>query len=107
MTVDVNIITAQREDVLLVPDSAINRAGGKTTVEVLPEGAEASEIREVEIGVTDYVQTVIKSGLEQGERVILPSGAPMPMMEGEDGERNDAARNARRATRMIGRSRDR
>jgi HlyD family secretion protein len=112
MTVDVSIITARREDVLLVPDSAINRAGGRTTVEVLPRGQEDAEepeleVRDVEVGVTDYLQTVIKSGLEQGEQVVLPSGAPVAMMGqgGEGGDRRDAARNARRGMRMIGRSR--
>lgn len=107
MTVDVSIITAEREDVLLVPDSAIDRSGGKTTVEVLPEGAEEPVVRDVEVGVTDYMQTVVISGLEEGEQVVLPSAAPQAMMQGEDDDRSDAARNARRATRMIGRSRER
>ncbi|MBD3293035.1 MAG: efflux RND transporter periplasmic adaptor subunit [Armatimonadia bacterium] len=112
MTVDVNIITAEREDVLLIPDSAIDRSGGKTTVQVLPRGQEEAEepeleTREVEVGVTDYLQTVITDGLKEGETVVLPSAAPMAMMGGEDGDGNDAARNARRATRMIGRTRDR
>jgi len=107
MTVDANIITAEREDVLLVPDAAIDRSGGKTTVEVLPQGSEEPETREVEVGVTDYMQTVIISGLEAGEQVILPSGAAQAQMgengEGREGRRNDAGQNARRATRMIGR----
>jgi multidrug efflux pump subunit AcrA (membrane-fusion protein) len=106
MTVDVSIITAQREDVLLVPDSAIDRSGGKTTVQVLPpdqKDAEEPELetRDVEVGVTDYLQTVITSGVEEGEEIVLPSGAPAPMMGGEGDGRNDAARNARKATRMI------
>ncbi|MFW5867085.1 MAG: efflux RND transporter periplasmic adaptor subunit [Armatimonadota bacterium] len=101
MTVDANIITAEREDVLLVPDAAVDRSGGKTTVQVLPRGSEEPETRDVEVGVTDYMQTVIVSGLEEGETVVLPSGAA-PVM-GADGEGGDRGGSARRATRMIGR----
>ncbi|MFO8082053.1 MAG: efflux RND transporter periplasmic adaptor subunit [Armatimonadota bacterium] len=105
MTVDAYIITAEVEDVLLVPDAAIDRSGGETTVQVLPSGVEdpeQAETRDVEVGVTDYMQTVIVDGLQEGEQVVLPSGAAA--MVGPDGGRgDDAAGNARRATRMIGR----
>ena len=109
MSVDVSVLTAARTEVLLVPDSAIDRSGGQTVVQVQVEGAEGAEepeTREVEVGVTDYMQTEIISGLKEGEEVVLPSGAVPIGMEGPGGPGgSDAARNARRTTRMIGRTR--
>lgn len=106
MTVDASIITAEREDVLLVPDAAIDRSGGETAVEVLAEGAAVPERREVEVGVTDFIQTEIIGGVEEGEQIVLPSGAPQAMMgRNGDRDRNDPGRTARRATRMVGQSR--
>lgn len=75
MTADVTILAAEKENVLLVPDSAIDRSGGKTTVQVLiAEGAELEE-RPVEVGLTNWQQTEILSGLQEGETVVLPLGA--------------------------------
>ena len=103
MTVDANIITAEVEDVLLVPDSAIDRSRGETTVSILPDGVEdpeQAEIRDVEIGVTDYMQTVVTSGLEEGETVLLP-GAAAPMMGRGGRDETNAQRSARTATRAL------
>ncbi|MEA3401270.1 MAG: efflux RND transporter periplasmic adaptor subunit [Armatimonadota bacterium] len=108
MTVDVSILTAERHDVLLVPDAAIDRSGGMTTVEVLPEPDAEPVQREVEVGVTDWQQTEVISGLKAGETVVLPSGAPGAQMqfgEGPGEQRGGAGRSARRATGMIRRGR--
>jgi len=105
MTADVSVLTAEREGVLLVPDAAIDRSGGKAVVEVVErEGAEPVE-REVEVGVTDWEETEIISGLEEGEQVVLPSAAAGMFGPEEDGRGTDAARSARRATGMIGHTR--
>ena len=103
MTADVTILTAEREDVLLVPDSAIDRSGGTATVEVLPEPGAEPVVREVEVGVTNWEQTEIISGLKEGEIVVLPSAAPQ-MQQGPGGQRSPSS-TARRATHMIRRSR--
>ena len=117
MTADVTILIAEREDALLVPDAAIDRSGGQTVVQVLEqEGAEPVE-REVEVGVTDYEQTEIISGLKAGEQVVLPSAAPMFGMNGPGGPgagaqagartpQEEQQRNIRRTTGMIGRTRE-
>ncbi|NLO07126.1 MAG: efflux RND transporter periplasmic adaptor subunit [candidate division WS1 bacterium] len=112
MTVDVSVLTAERQDVLIVPDSAIDRSGGKTVVQVLPEGAEEPVDREVEVGVTDWENTEIISGVEEGETVVLPmaggfggNGEGGPGGPGARGE-NDTRRNVQRTTRMIGRTRN-
>lgn len=110
MTADVSLISAERKDVLLVPDAAINRAGGKTVVEVqTAEGAPPQE-REIEVGVTDYENTEVISGLKEGEIVVLPS----VLSEGNGGgpggrgrtPQEERARNTRRATGMIGHARE-
>ncbi len=106
MTADVTILTAERTGVLLVPDSAIDRSGGKTMVQVLPRpGAEPVD-REVEVGVSDWESTEIISGLKEGEVVVLPAAAPEAQMQ-DEGRSSDAARTARRATRMLGHNRRR
>ncbi|MFP3904010.1 MAG: efflux RND transporter periplasmic adaptor subunit, partial [Armatimonadota bacterium] len=59
MTADLSITTTKRKDVLLVPDAAIDRSREKPVVQVLPsEGAQPAD-REVKVGVTDYLQTVV------------------------------------------------
>lgn len=112
MTVDVSILTAERKDVLLVPDAAIDRSGGETHVEVLTDPKGEPERRKVEVGVTDWQLTEIKSGLQVGETVVLPSAAAATGTMGMGADAGDArspqderARSARRATRMIGRGR--
>ncbi len=79
MTTNLNIETARRENVLLVPNSALLPKGVGRVVQ-LP-GADGKEPRQVdvEIGLTDGVQTEIKSGLSEGDRII---GAPQPKRPG-------------------------
>ncbi len=115
MTADVSILIAEATDVLLVPDAAIDRSGGRTVVQVLEqEGAEPVE-REIEVGVTDYEQTEVISGLKAGEQVVLPSAASVFGMGGpggpgaQGGERTaqeERARGVRRTTHIIGRTRE-
>ena len=69
MTVDLVIKTASRDDVLLVPEGAVQKINGKTMVKVPKDGK--AEEREVELGLKgeDYFEVI--SGLEEGEEVIL------------------------------------
>ncbi len=100
MTADVTILTAERKDVLLVPDSAIDRSGETATVEVLAEPGSEPVEREVEVGVTNWEQTEILSGLQEGDRLVLPSGAP-EAQQGGAGE--DESRRGPRPPMMMGR----
>jgi len=81
MTADVTILTAERENVLLVPDSAIDRSGRKPSVLLPPTAGGEPQRREVKVGVTNYEQTEIISGLQEGDTVVLPSGAPEAQTE--------------------------
>jgi HlyD family secretion protein len=69
MTADVEVISAETRDTLLVPVEALEETpDGRTVVSVVREDGEVEE-REVEVGLMDAVNAEILSGLELGERV--------------------------------------
>lgn len=68
MNVTANIITAIKDNVLLVPSSAVQTIGGQTTVRVLQNGTLTSI--PVTTGDSTDTQTEIKSGLTDGESVV-------------------------------------
>jgi macrolide-specific efflux system membrane fusion protein len=83
MTAQVFFIIADASDTLLVPMAALQLLPGKpvrqnsvgkgkrkATVQVLAADGK-TEIREVEVGVSDRIQAQILSGLQEGERVLL------------------------------------
>jgi len=70
MTADLIIKTASKEDVLVVPEDAIQKTDGKTIVEVFKNGTiEEREIETGLLGSNDLVEVI--SGLSEGEKVIL------------------------------------
>lgn len=71
MTAEVHIVLGQAKDVLTIPASALGAraADGSYTVRVLNADRTVST-RKVEVGLNDKVTAEIKSGLEEGERVI-------------------------------------
>ena len=70
MTTENNIKIANAKDVLLVSNMAIQKRDGKNFVNVLNDKNQP-EPREVEIGVQNDFKTEIKSGLNEGEKVIV------------------------------------
>jgi len=68
MSVTANIITSVKNDVLMVPSTAIQTVGGQTEVRVLENGQVTSVV--VETGVTSDTDTEIVSGLSEGQTVI-------------------------------------
>jgi macrolide-specific efflux system membrane fusion protein len=73
LTVTVDIIVDQRTNVLVVPNGAITTLGGRSYVEILsPDGT--IETRAIRTGITDYVNTEVTDGLNEGEKVIVPEG---------------------------------
>ena len=71
MTVDANLIVAERQDALLVPTSAVI----KGAVWVVREGHLAHQA--VQLGVTGALRTEILGGLEDGARVVANPGAAL------------------------------
>jgi HlyD family secretion protein len=66
----VTIITAQKSNVLLVPNRAIVHQQGKTYVDVLKNGASTQVA--VTIGISNTQYTEVTSGLSEGEQVVIP-----------------------------------
>lgn len=70
MTTENNIKIANAKDVLLFSNMAIQKRDGKSFVNVLNDKNQPEQ-REVETGVQNDFQTEIKSGLNEGEKVIV------------------------------------
>ncbi len=69
LTVTVSILVKEKSNVLLVPNRAITRQGGETTVQVLKNGA--SEPRSIKTGISNWTHTEVTDGLSEGEEVII------------------------------------
>ena len=85
MTAEGEIILKEDYNVLLVPIKAVRRTEGKAYVNVLNDKGEI-EAREVILGEDDGVDIVVKSGLQEGDRIVTSaisattssSGTPGP-----------------------------
>lgn len=77
MTANADLVTAQREGVLLVPNAAINadRRAGTYSVNLLVDG-ETQEVP-VTIGLRDDQFTQIISGLNEGDELLIRSSVPV------------------------------
>jgi HlyD family secretion protein len=82
MTADARLTTAEREDVLLVPNRAIqvDRDRGSYQVEL-----EDGTMVPVTIGLRDEQYTQITNGLEEGDAVVIRNAAPVETFEGGPG----------------------
>jgi HlyD family secretion protein len=94
MTANVVITVARLDNVLKIPDAAIDRSEHKTRVEVLVEGKPV--VRDIKVGLTNWTETQVVEGLKEGEEVVLPSAAAA-----EEGRREDRSRTARRTMMML------
>lgn len=70
MSATAEIIIDRHENVLLIPNRAIQGSWDSPWVEVLAD--EQVEQRPVELGLSDGIKTEVLSGLEEGESVIFP-----------------------------------
>ncbi|WP_419785020.1 macrolide transporter subunit MacA [Pseudodesulfovibrio sp.] len=75
MTAEVTIVLDEAKDVLLIPESALGtkERDGTYSVQVLV-GENKIETRKVRVGLTDSVNIQVKSGLKEGDQVVLGSG---------------------------------
>ncbi|MFG1998672.1 efflux RND transporter periplasmic adaptor subunit [Spirillospora sp. NPDC048911] len=72
-TATVEITTGSAENVLYVPTAAVRTAGGQSTVTVLENGKQV--VKTVEVGIKGDQGTVIKSGLAEGDQVVVTSSS--------------------------------
>lgn len=69
LTVTATIFVNERRDVLLVPNGAVTKEGGKSYVQVVNGGV--TEKREVTTGLSNWQYTEITEGLSEGEQVLI------------------------------------
>ncbi|WP_420961248.1 efflux RND transporter periplasmic adaptor subunit [Brucella sp. IR073] len=85
MSAQVYFVLGEARNVLLVPTAALNTARGsngkpQTTVKVV-NASGATEERVIETGLRNRVQAEVKSGLKEGDRVVVTSGGGTPRPE--------------------------
>ena len=78
MSANADIITDRRENVLLIPNRAIQGSLKNPYVEVVTD--DKTEQRNIILGLSDGAYTEILSGLEEGEVVVLPPASQLPFM---------------------------
>ncbi|HYH49575.1 MAG TPA: biotin/lipoyl-binding protein [Acidimicrobiia bacterium] len=71
MTGNVDVIIAQKQNVLRLPVTAINPRNGRATVQVVGPDGETLETREVTTGLKGDDDVEITSGLNEGDRVVV------------------------------------
>jgi HlyD family secretion protein len=72
MTAEASIIISRQADVLAVPAEAPYEQNGKTYVDV-PEGKGTKQV-EVQKGIESFEWVQVKSGLQEGQEVVLNAG---------------------------------
>ncbi len=68
-SIDLEIITAKKENVLILPKSALRSSGGRQYVHVFVE--EAKREVDIEVGIVSATEVEVISGLDEGDTVIL------------------------------------
>ena len=74
MTGNVDVIIAQKENVLRLPVTAINPRNGRATVQVLGKDGHTVETRQVTTGLKGDDDVEITSGLDVGDKVVVTTG---------------------------------
>ncbi|HEY4409210.1 MAG TPA: HlyD family efflux transporter periplasmic adaptor subunit [Acidimicrobiia bacterium] len=74
MTGNVDVIIADKENVLRLPVTAINPRNGRATVQVLGKDGKTLETRQVTTGLKGDDDVEITSGLDVGDKVVVASG---------------------------------
>jgi HlyD family secretion protein len=85
MTSDLVITTAQKDKVLLVPNSALLPKGAGRAVQVLTTDAQGRPVTtevDVQTGLSDGVNTEITSGLTEGQQVVAVPDQNAPRRPG-------------------------
>jgi len=87
MIAAVQIISAEKEDVLVVPTQAVTRKGRHLQASVISD-AGVTEDRKVEIGLTDGDHWEVVSGLNEGDTVIVKKDEAQSKWRADQAQRN-------------------
>jgi HlyD family secretion protein len=80
MTANANIVTAQKDNVLLVPNRAIRAEGSKRFVTLQKPNNTSQEV-EIKTGLANDQETEVTSGLDEGQPVLISNTqAPNPAL---------------------------
>ncbi len=71
MNARITIITEQRQDVLRVPNNAVQRDGQNRVIEVKQSDGTTQKVT-VQVGLSDSTNIEITSGAEEGATVVIP-----------------------------------
>ncbi len=88
LTVTVSIIVDERNDVLLVPNSAIISSGRQSYVQVM-SADDTIEERAITTGISDWQYTEVTEGLSEGEQVVVPKGATTTTTQQQGGPQTE------------------
>jgi HlyD family secretion protein len=75
MTANLSITTAKKDNVLLIPNSALLPKGAGYAVQVPSADGKTTTEVEVQTGLTDGTNTEITSGLKEGDTVVTNPNA--------------------------------
>lgn len=70
-TAQVTVLTAERNDVLTVPNTAVRQQGGASTVVVYEPTGDQRTVS-FQAGLVGADRTEVVSGLNEGDRVVVP-----------------------------------
>jgi HlyD family secretion protein len=87
MIAAVQIISAQKDDVLVVPTLAVTRKGKQLTATVVDDKG-VNEDRKVEIGLTDGEHWEITGGLKEGDTVLVKKDEAQSKWRADQAQRN-------------------
>jgi len=76
MSATAEIVIERRDDALLLPNRAIQGSLANPSAEVVT--GEQVEQRQITLGLSDGINSEVLSGLEEGDRVIVPPVAQLP-----------------------------
>jgi RND family efflux transporter MFP subunit len=77
MSATAEVIIERRDNVLVIPNKAIQGTRANPWVEVYTDGQIVK--REISLGLSDGTNTQVLSGLEEGENVVLPASRQQPI----------------------------
>lgn len=69
MSISASVITGVKQDVIVVPNSAIKKQGNTNYVQVMNGGSTPTQVN-VEVGAANNTETEIVSGLQAGDKVV-------------------------------------
>ncbi len=100
MTANVEITAIEKKDILLVPITAIKRKQHKRFVAVVKADG-TTESRAVTTNVTDGVSIEIVSGVQKGDKVIIPATQTQSQWQNDKNNKKDKPHGKRGQMRMM------